>query len=60
MSEKDIRAIVSTANDSWNAAFNRGDAGAVAALYSADGTVLPHTHAVVKGTEGDEPSSGLG
>jgi uncharacterized protein (TIGR02246 family) len=40
---------VKEANDRWNAAFNSGDAGAVAALYTADGTVLPHTHAVVKG-----------
>jgi uncharacterized protein (TIGR02246 family) len=51
MAENDIHAIVRTANNSWNAAFNRGDAVAVAALYTTDGTVLPHTHAVVKGTE---------
>ena len=50
MPESDIRRIVSKANDRWNAAFNSGDAAAVAALYTADGTVLPHTHAVVKGT----------
>ena len=51
MSKIDIRAIVSKANDSWNAALNRGDAGAVTAHYTTDGTVLPHTHAVVKGNE---------
>ncbi|THK34018.1 SgcJ/EcaC family oxidoreductase [Ensifer sp. MPMI2T] len=49
MSDMDIRVIVSQANDRWNAAFNRGDAAAVAALYTPDATVLPHTHAVVKG-----------
>ena len=51
MPESDMRGIVSKANDRWNAAFNSGDATAVAALYTTDGTVLPHTHAVVKGTE---------
>jgi uncharacterized protein (TIGR02246 family) len=50
MSESDIRKIVSEANDRWNSAFNGGDAAAVAALYTADGTVLPHTHDVIKGT----------
>jgi uncharacterized protein (TIGR02246 family) len=50
MPESDIRGIVKDANDRWNAAFNSGDAAAVAALYTADGTVLPHTHAVVKGS----------
>ncbi len=50
MPESDIRGMVKEANDRWNAAFNGGDAAAVAALYTADGTVLPHTHAVVKGT----------
>lgn len=50
MPESDIREMVRQANDRWNAAFNGGDAGAVAALYTADGTVLPHTHAVVRGT----------
>jgi ketosteroid isomerase-like protein len=28
-------------NDEWAAAFNKGDAGAVAALYTADAYVLP-------------------
>jgi uncharacterized protein (TIGR02246 family) len=46
----DIRDIVRAANDRWNTAFNGGDAGAVAALYTSDGTVLPPAHAVVKGT----------
>lgn len=46
----DIREIVRAANDRWNTAFNGGDAGAVAALYTSDGTVLPPAHAAVKGT----------
>jgi uncharacterized protein (TIGR02246 family) len=34
---------------SWNAAFNRGDANAVAGFYSADAVLLPATHDVVNG-----------
>jgi uncharacterized protein (TIGR02246 family) len=45
----DIRGILKTNNDTWNAAFNRGDAAAVAALYTEDATVLPHTHDVING-----------
>ena len=33
----------------WNEAFNRGDAGAVAALYAPDARFLPATHEVVVG-----------
>lgn len=50
MLESDINTIVKEAQDRWNAAFNGGDAAAVAALYTSDGTVLPPAHAVVKGT----------
>lgn len=46
----DIRDIVESNNDTWNAAFNRGDAAAVAALYTDDATVLPHTHDVIRGS----------
>ena len=49
MTQLEIRKIVAEANDRWNAAFNSGDADVVAALYTADCTVLPPTHAVVKG-----------
>lgn len=35
--------------EAWNAAFNSGDAAAVAALYLADARFLPATHAVVVG-----------
>lgn len=47
-----IRGAMQAASDRWNAAFNDGDAAAVAALYTSDGTVLPHTHAIVRGSEG--------
>jgi uncharacterized protein (TIGR02246 family) len=36
-------------NDEWAAAFNKGDAGAVAALYTADAYVLPAGEPMVKG-----------
>jgi len=51
MSEPDVNMIVRDAHQRWNAAFNNGDAAAVAALYTEDGTVLPHTHTVVRGRE---------
>ncbi|MDJ0945604.1 MAG: DUF4440 domain-containing protein [Kiloniellales bacterium] len=46
-----IRDIVKANNDRWNAAFNSGDAVAVATLYTTEATVLPHTHDVVTGAE---------
>ena len=51
MADVDIQKVVREANDRWNETFNSGDAAAVAQLYTKDGTVLPHTHAVVKGTD---------
>jgi ketosteroid isomerase-like protein len=48
-SSNDIRDAVSRAQDSWNAAFNRGDAGAVAALYTDNAAVLPPSHVIIKG-----------
>ena len=47
----DARNIVGTNNDKWNSAFNAGEAEAVARLYTADATVLPHTHDVVQGID---------
>ena len=47
----DIRAVVTDNNQEWNDAFNRGDADSVAALYTRDATVLPHTHDVITGAE---------
>ena len=51
MPESDINTIVKEAQHRWNTAFNSGDAAAVAALYTLDGTVLPPAHAAVKGTQ---------
>ena len=47
----DARSIVLANNDKWNTAFNAGEAAAVARLYTADATVLPHTHDVVQGVD---------
>jgi uncharacterized protein (TIGR02246 family) len=47
----DIREVIRTNNDRWNKSFNTGDAAAVAALYTPDATLLPHTHDVVRGVE---------
>jgi uncharacterized protein (TIGR02246 family) len=47
----DIREAIRANNDRWNKGFNTGDAASVADLYTADATILPHTHDVVKGVE---------
>lgn len=43
------RATIEKLNDVWTAAFNKGDAAAVAALYTEDAYVLPPGSAMVKG-----------
>src|SRR6201987_6354597 len=43
------RATIEKHNDVWTAAFNKGDAAAVAALYTEDAYVLPPGSAMVKG-----------
>ena len=43
--EDDVKAAYAA----WDAAFNKGDAKALAALYADDALFLPATHAVVKG-----------
>jgi uncharacterized protein (TIGR02246 family) len=43
------RATIEKLNDAWTAAFNKGDAAAVAALYTEDAYVLPPGSAMVKG-----------
>jgi uncharacterized protein (TIGR02246 family) len=40
---------VNAAYQAWNAAFNKGDAKAVAGFYSDDALVLPPSHEVIKG-----------
>ena len=43
------KATIEKLNDAWTAAFNKGDAAAVAALYTGDAYVLPPGSAMVKG-----------
>jgi len=43
------RATIEKLNDVWSAAFNKGDAAAVAALYTEDAYVLPPGAEMVKG-----------
>lgn len=42
-------AAIQKLNDQWTAAFNKGDAAAVAAMYESDAYVLPPGHDLVKG-----------
>jgi ketosteroid isomerase-like protein len=44
-----VRDQIIDAYEAWNEAFNRGDAGAVAALYTENAKLLPPTHQVVEG-----------
>ena len=43
------KAMIEKLNDAWTAAFNKGDAAAVAALYTEDAYVLPPGSSMVKG-----------
>ena len=43
------KATIEKLNDVWTAAFNKGDAAAVAALYAEDAYVLPPGSGMVKG-----------
>jgi uncharacterized protein (TIGR02246 family) len=43
------KATIAKLNDAWAAAFNRGDASAVAAMYTEDAFVLPPGAEMVKG-----------
>jgi uncharacterized protein (TIGR02246 family) len=42
-------AAIQKLDDDWAAAFNKGDAAAVAAMYAEDAYVLPPGHDIVKG-----------
>jgi uncharacterized protein (TIGR02246 family) len=48
--EEDVKAAYAA----WDAAFNKGDAKAIAAFYTEDATLLPPTHEVIKGPAGVE------
>ena len=43
------KATIDKLNDAWAAAFNKGDAAAIAAMYTDDATVLPQGAPMVKG-----------
>ena len=43
------KATIEKLNDAWTAAFNKGDAAAVAAMYTEDAYVLPPGGEMVKG-----------
>ena len=43
------KATIEKLNDAWTAAFNKGDAAAVAAMYTEDAYVLPPGAEIVKG-----------
>lgn len=46
---EDVRAAIEAVNAEFSAAFNRGDAAAVASLYTEDALLLPPGEAVVSG-----------
>jgi len=43
------KATIDKLNDAWCAAFNKGDAAAIAAMYTDDATVLPQGGPMIKG-----------
>ena len=43
------KATIEKLNDAWTAAFNKGDAAAVAAMYTEDAYVLPPGAELIKG-----------
>jgi uncharacterized protein (TIGR02246 family) len=47
-------ATIQQLDDKWTAAFNKGDAAAVAAMYTADAYVLPPGSGMVKGRQAIE------
>lgn len=49
---EDVRQAVEAGNAKWMAAFNQGDAAAVAALYTDDATLMPPNSATIEGREG--------
>ena len=53
------KAAIQKLEDQWGAAFNKGDAAAVAAMYTEDAHVLPAGDAMVKGRAAIEALFGL-
>ena len=52
--QKDVSAVISAANDRWEAAFNDSNAEALANLYTENGRLLPPNFQVIEGREGIE------
>ena len=48
--DKDMKAEIEAVGAKWEAAFNSGDAAALAALYTEDGALLPPNGEAVMGT----------
>ena len=48
-SAEDLRSTVEAGNTEWNQAFNKGDAGALAKLYTSDAKLLPPADKIVSG-----------
>jgi uncharacterized protein (TIGR02246 family) len=46
---QDLRSTVEAGNTEWNQAFNKGDAGALAKLYTSDAKLLPPADKIVSG-----------
>ena len=46
---QDLRSTVEAGNTEWNQAFNKGDAAAVAKLYTSDAKLLPPADKIVSG-----------
>jgi len=46
---QDLRSTVEAGNAEWNQAFNKGDAAAVAKLYTSDAKLLPPADKIVSG-----------
>ena len=46
---QDLRSTVEAGNAQWNQAFNKGDAAAVAKLYTSDAKLLPPADKIVSG-----------
>jgi len=46
---QDLRSTVEAGNTEWNQAFNKGDAAAVAKLYTSDAKLLPPADKIVAG-----------
>jgi uncharacterized protein (TIGR02246 family) len=44
-----VKDQIARTYEAWNNAFNRGDAGAVASLYTENAKLLPPTHDVIEG-----------